>query len=90
VDVKFLHFDVCYYAALEYVIDKGLNVMEPGAGGGDYKFLRGFDPAVISSAHYITNPGLRRAVAKFVTEEADGINEAQEYLVNERSALKKR
>ena len=38
--------------------------MEPGAGGGDFKFLRGFDPAIVNSCHYCTHPGLRGAVSR--------------------------
>jgi uncharacterized protein len=54
--VKNLHFECCYWQAIEYCIKTGLKQMQPGAGGGDYKFQRGFDPALIHSVHYITNP----------------------------------
>ena len=53
----------CFIA--QFCIDKGLDVMEPGAGGGDFKFLRGFDPAIVNSCHYCTHPGLRGAVRRF-------------------------
>eukprot|EP00953_Heterococcus_sp_UTEX-ZZ885_P037688 19344-Heterococcus_DN1.PRE.1 len=38
--VKNLHFETCYYKSIEYCIEQGLDTMEPGAGGGDFKFLR--------------------------------------------------
>ncbi|CAM9411151.1 unnamed protein product [Discosporangium mesarthrocarpum] len=60
--------------------------MEPGAGGGDFKFLRGFDPAVVSSVHFCAHPGLGAAVARFLREERQAIDEAEEYLT-EKSAL---
>ncbi len=67
--VKNLHFEVCYYKAIEYCIEEGIDYMEPGAGGGDYKFLRGFDPFTIYSVHYFTNPILKSAVKNFLDDE---------------------
>ena len=54
--VRHLHFEVCYYAAIEHCIEQGLSRFEPGAGG-DYKFLRGFDPQPTYSLHHLTHPG---------------------------------
>ena len=67
-DVRFLHFNVCYYAAIEHCIGQGITRFEPGAGG-EYKWLRGFDPAVTRSMHFITHGGLRKAIANFLTRE---------------------
>jgi predicted N-acyltransferase len=67
-DLKYLHFNVCYYAAIEHCIGRGLTRFEPGAGG-EYKWLRGFDPALTHSAHFIAHEGLRRAVANFLARE---------------------
>ncbi len=67
-EVRFLHFDVCYYAGIEHAIDGGFTRFEPGAGG-EYKWLRGFDPALTRSAHYIAHAGLRKAVASFLKQE---------------------
>ena len=50
-DLKFLHFNVCYYAAIEHCIEQRNARFEPGAGG-EYKWLRGFDPALTRSMHY--------------------------------------
>ena len=86
-DVPFLHFDVCYYSAIEYVIEKGLEKMEPGAGGGEFKFIRGFNPASVSSSHFIVHPELRKTVSEIIAGEAEGISAVQE---SAKSALKKR
>jgi predicted N-acyltransferase len=67
-DIRFLHFDVCYYAGIEHAIAAGLIRYEPGAGG-EYKWLRGFDPALTRSMHFITHAGLRKAVADFLRRE---------------------
>lgn len=62
--------------------------MEPGAGGGDYKYARGFDPALIHSVHYICNPGLRRGVTQFVNMETESNVELTDYLQWRRSGKK--
>lgn len=67
-EVRFLHFEVCYYAGIEHAIANGLKRFEPGAGG-EYKWLRGFDPALTRSMHYVSHPGLRRAVGDFLRRE---------------------
>ncbi|HEX4211324.1 MAG TPA: GNAT family N-acetyltransferase [Candidatus Binataceae bacterium] len=85
-EVKFLHFNVCYYAAIEHCINSGIARFEPGAGG-EYKWLRGFDPALTRSMHFITHGGLRKAIANFVTRER---REVEAWIAegNERSQLK--
>ena len=80
-EIKNLHFETCYWTAIEYCIENGLEKMEPGAGGGDYKWARGFDPALIHSAHYICHPGLRRAVQKFLDYETESNVEVSEFLL---------
>jgi uncharacterized protein len=67
-ELRFLHFNVCYYAAIEHCISAGISRFEPGAGG-EYKWLRGFAPALTRSAHFIVHPGLRKAVRQFLDEE---------------------
>lgn len=66
--VRYLHFDVCYYAAIEHCIEAGLARFEPGAGG-DYKFLRGFDAKPTRSLHHLTDRRLAAAVARFLESE---------------------
>jgi uncharacterized protein len=67
-ELPFLHFNVCYYAAIEHCIRKGIGRFEPGAGG-EYKWLRGFDPAFTRSMHFIVHSGLRKAIASFLMRE---------------------
>jgi predicted N-acyltransferase len=66
--VRHLHFDVCYYAAIEHCIEAGIARFEPGAGG-DYKFLRGFDAQPTYSLHYLTDRRLAHAVERFLESE---------------------
>jgi predicted N-acyltransferase len=66
--VRYLHFDVCYYAAIEHCIEAGLARFEPGAGG-DYKFLRGFDAQPTYSLHYLADARLAHAVARYLDSE---------------------
>jgi predicted N-acyltransferase len=85
-EVRFLHFNVCYYAGIEHSILSGIQRYEPGAGG-EYKWLRGFDPALTRSIHYVSNPDLRRAIAGFLKRER---REVERWIVagKERSQLK--
>ena len=85
-EVRHLHFVVCYYAGIEHCIRHGLNRFEPGAGG-DYKQLRGFDATATWSAHYLSDPRLRDAVARFLAQERSEAGDAIEW-IRERSALK--
>ena len=84
--VRHLHFNVCYYAAIEYCIEHGIGRFEPGAGG-DYKFLRGFDAHPTYSLHYLSDPRLAEAVGRFLAAERDDANRAIDHL-HDRSALK--
>lgn len=65
----FLHFELCYYAALEYCIDHRLEVFEPGAGGDNFKLVRGFLPFAVSSMHLFHSEVLQRNVDAFLAEE---------------------
>jgi predicted N-acyltransferase len=85
-EVPFLHFNVCYYAAIEHCIDTGLKRMEPGAGG-DFKQLRGFDPRPTRSMHHFTHPALRDAVARHLERERARMGLIIDHL-NEQSQLK--
>ena len=64
----FLHFEVCYYQAIEYAIDHKLRRVEAGAQG-EHKLARGYLPQTTYSAHYIENPSLRRAIADYLVRE---------------------
>lgn len=75
-EVRYLHFETCYYAAIEYCIERGLSRMEPGAGGGDFKYMRGFEPSVTRSMHYLQDKRLASAVARYLDVESVHIDGA--------------
>ncbi len=64
----FLHFEICYYQAIDFAIAHGLRRVEAGAQG-EHKLARGYLPHTTYSSHYIANPGLRRAVADYLARE---------------------
>ncbi len=66
--VPFLHFELCYYQAVEAAIELGLARVEAGAQG-EHKLARGYAPVTTYSAHYLTNPGLKGAVENFLAQE---------------------
>ncbi len=67
-DIPFLHFELCYYQAIDWAIRHGKARVEAGAQGS-HKLARGYRPVATMSAHYIPNPGFRRAVAEFLARE---------------------
>jgi predicted N-acyltransferase len=64
----FLHFELCYYQAIDFAIRNGLKRVEAGAQG-EHKLARGYMPVTTYSAHYIADPGLRRAIADYLKRE---------------------
>jgi hypothetical protein len=75
----FLHFELCYYQAIDYAIAHGLRRVEAGAQG-EHKLARGYLPHTTYSAHYIANPALRRAVADYLSRERAYVQAAAEEL----------
>ena len=71
-DVPFLHFELCYYQAIDIAIERGLSRVEAGAQGG-HKLARGYEPATTVSAHWIGDPGFRDAVQAFLESERRGV-----------------
>jgi predicted N-acyltransferase len=69
-DVPFLHFELCYYQAIDWAIAHGLARVEAGAQGA-HKLARGYRPVATVSAHHIPDPGFRAAVADFVARESE-------------------
>jgi len=67
-EVPFLHFELCYYQAIDVAIARGLKAVEAGAQG-EHKLARGYLPTPTFSAHYIPDPAFRRAVAGYLEEE---------------------
>jgi predicted N-acyltransferase len=74
----FLHFELCYYQAIDYAIERGLARVEAGAQG-PHKLARGYQPVPTFSAHYIADPALARAVADYLVREHEYVRaEARE------------
>ena len=71
----FLHFEVCYYQAIDFAIQRGLDTVEAGAQG-EHKLARGYLPQTTWSAHFIADPGLRRAIADYLKRERAYVAEA--------------
>ena len=67
-EVPFLHFELSYYRAIEWAIDHGLTCVQAGAQG-EHKLARGYEPVLTRSAHFLPDPGFRRAVADFLSRE---------------------
>ena len=67
-DHRFLHFEACYYRAIDFAIQNGLKRVEAGAGGR-HKIQRGYLPVPTYSAHWIPDAGFRSAVERFLAEE---------------------
>ena len=72
VERPFLHFELCYYQAIDLAIARGLARVEAGAQG-PHKLARGYEPVATTSAHYIVHPGFRAAVADFLERERAGV-----------------
>ncbi|HYC04323.1 MAG TPA: GNAT family N-acetyltransferase [Azospirillaceae bacterium] len=81
-DYPFLHFEACYYRAIDFAIERGLKRVEAGAQG-EHKIQRGYLPAPTYSAHYITDPGFRRAIGDFLDRERAAIEEEMALLAAE-------
>ncbi|MBI4274210.1 MAG: N-acetyltransferase [Rhizobiales bacterium] len=75
----FLHFELCYYQAIEFAIARGLTRVEAGAQG-EHKLARGYVPATTYSAHYVADPALRRAIAEYLSRERAYVDAAGEEL----------
>lgn len=75
----FLHFELCYYQAIDYAISCRLKRVEAGAQG-EHKLARGYLPYPTYSAHFIANPDLRRAIADYLARERAYIQAAAEEL----------
>ncbi|MES1202116.1 MAG: GNAT family N-acetyltransferase [Pseudomonadota bacterium] len=78
-DVPFLHFELCYYQAIELAIELGLPRVEAGAQG-EHKLARGYVPVQTYSSHWIAHRGLRDAVAQYLRAETPAVVEEAELL----------
>ena len=79
VERPFLHFEVCYYQAIDFAIERGLQRVEAGAQG-EHKLARGYEPHLTRSAHWIAHAGLRDAVARYLDSEREAVEEGIDHL----------
>ena len=84
----FLHFELCYYRAIDFAIEHGLARVEAGAQG-QHKIQRGYLPKPTYSAHWLNNPALQRAVADFLDRERPAVLASMEELAAEFSPYRK-
>jgi predicted N-acyltransferase len=82
-----LHFETCYYQAIEFCIERGIAVFEGGAQG-EHKLARGFSPVETCSAHWLKHPGFADAIEKFLGRESAGVERYIDELT-ERSPFRK-
>ncbi len=75
----FLHFETCYYQAMDFAISRGLKTVEAGAQG-EHKLARGYVPEKTYSLHHLAHQGLSRAVAEYLEHERAAIDENQQEL----------
>ena len=78
-NVPFLHFELCYYQAIDYAIEHRLTTVEAGAQG-EHKLARGYEPATTHSVHWIGHAGLREAIARFLRQERAAVTREQDTL----------
>ena len=76
-----LHFEACYYQAIEFAINNGLSFVEAGAQG-PHKLARGYEPTITYSAHWLPNEGFRDAVARFLKVERLEVEAEVNYLAD--------
>jgi len=74
-----LHFELCYYQAIDWAIAHGLSRVEAGAQG-EHKLARGYLPTPVHSLHYIADPAFRGAVSRYLDQERRAVDEEIEVL----------
>jgi len=82
-ELRFLHFNLCYYAAIDYCVRQGMERFEPGAGG-EFKYLRGFDARPTESMHFLSDHRLALAVGRYLEEERSAVTDQITWLDQER------
>ncbi len=76
---KFLHYELCYYQAIEFAIEKEMDRIESGAGGS-HKISRGYKPTYTYSAHYFQNQQIHNIISEFINKEGEYITKEFDYL----------
>jgi predicted N-acyltransferase len=87
-DHPFLHFEACYYQAIDFAISRGLSRVEAGAQG-PHKLARGYMPKATYSAHWISNPSFRDAVERYLDEERTHVEREIEFIGERHSPYRK-
>jgi len=86
-ELRYLHFNVCYYASIEYCLREGITRFEPGAGG-EFKYLRGFEARPTESMHFLADRRLAQAVRDYLVQERRAVTTEIRWL-DEQSPLKR-
>ena len=76
-----LHFELCYYQAIDYAIEHGLARVEAGAQG-DHKLARGYMPVTTHSLHWVADPGFRRAIDQYLQDERAAVHEENQIVAS--------
>lgn len=87
-EVPFLHFELCYYQAVEFAISRGLSRVEAGAQG-EHKIARGYLPSPVYSAHFIADPALGEPVARYLEGERPAVEAEIAVMTDELSPFRK-
>jgi predicted N-acyltransferase len=69
-----LHFEACYYQGIEYCIEQGIAIFDPGTQG-EHKIARGFEPTCTRSAHWLAHDGYREAIGRYLLRERAAVDE---------------
>ncbi len=80
-ELRHLHFNVCYYHGVRDCYDRGLDVFEPGAGG-DHKLVRGFEPTLMRSAHYLRDPRFSQLLGPYLERERRAVAQEQSAMLD--------
>lgn len=84
-ELKHLHFNVCYYHGIEQCLARGLDVFEPGAGG-DHKLVRGFEPTLMRSAHYLRDRRVDAIIDEHLERERELVVMERDHLLGSMGA----
>lgn len=87
-DVPFLHFELCYYQAIDFAISRGLSRVEAGAQG-EHKIARGYLPSPVYSSHFIVDPALRNPVADYLRREGPAVEAEIVALTKDQSPFRR-
>ncbi|WP_436357677.1 GNAT family N-acetyltransferase [Brevundimonas sp. CEF1] len=87
-EVPFLHFELCYYQAIDFAISRGLARVEAGAQG-EHKIARGYLPSPVYSAHWIADPALRDPVARYLDNERPAVEAEMEAMTTDLSPYRR-